>query len=181
MKNGFFSKEAIKYLQSKYPQVTESMFNGLLNMFGLETINKLSDSTTCMQVAETRHLLKIPEQISNALGIASEINFLDTISAICYVPEKSIDAVDALTYAYEHMTDHKNKPLLTIELQDETSVPKVFYKGKEVTHKQNVFLEWNTDTEIMGGLTYSIEHADLDKGYPVTNRIERKVKGHACN
>lgn len=75
----------------------------------------------------------------------------------------------------------QKQQLLMIELEDETSAPKVFYKGEEITHKQNVFLEWDTDTDIMGGLTYSIEHADLGKGYPVTNRIERKVKGHACD
>lgn len=111
------------------------------------------------------------------------------------------DSIDALSYAVEKMVEKKikenhffnsdtwkeirerhlkSKPLLVIELQDENSVPKVSYKGEEITHKQNVFLEWNTDTAIMGGLTYSIEHADLGEGYPVTNRIERKVKGHAC-
>ncbi|PWU68307.1 hypothetical protein [Gracilibacillus dipsosauri] len=160
MKNGFFSKEAIKYLQSKYPHVTESMFNGLLSMFGLETIKKLSDVNDSLQIAETRHLLKIPEQISNALGVASEINFPDTISAICYVPEKSIDAVDALTYAYEHMTDYKNKSLLTIELDDIDSVPKVFYKGEKIEKKVHVSFDYKTKTgnPFEGGNEIHIEH-----------------------
>ncbi|MCC2250507.1 hypothetical protein JUJ52_11095 [Virgibacillus sp. AGTR] len=83
-------------------------------------------------------------------------------------------------YRYE-LYAKKDKPnsLLTIELEDETSVPKVFYKGEEIKHKCNVFLDWDTDTDTFGGLTYSIEHIDTGKGYPAINRIERKVKGHA--
>lgn len=70
--------------------------------------------------------------------------------------------------------------LLVIELEDETSVPKVFYKGEEIKNKQNIFLDWDSETDTdHGGLSYAVEHTDQSKGYPVTNRIERKVKGHA--
>ena len=74
---------------------------------------------------------------------------------------------------------HKPVPLLTIELQDETSVPKVFYKGEEIELKQHIFFDWDTDTDEFGGLTYAIEHIDKNKGCPVLNRIERRTKGHA--
>jgi|SRR5690625_417624 len=74
-----------------------------------------------------------------------------------------------------------NKPLLSIELQDETSVPKVFYKGEEVKLKTNVQFDWDTDTEYMGGLTYAIEHYEHGMVPPVINRIERRVKGHAMD
>lgn len=70
-------------------------------------------------------------------------------------------------------------PLLTIELQDESSVPKVFYKGEEVKLKQHVFFDWDTDTDVYGGLSYALEHIVTGEKYPVTNRIERRVKGHA--
>lgn len=71
------------------------------------------------------------------------------------------------------------QPLLTIELETETSVPKVFYKGKEITNKVNVYLDWDRDTDTFGGLTYAIEHYEKGNGYPTLNRIERRVKGHA--
>ncbi|GGN59393.1 hypothetical protein [Oceanobacillus indicireducens] len=71
--------------------------------------------------------------------------------------------------------------LLVIELQDETSVPKVFYKGKEIEYKKNVFFDWDTDTSIPGGLTYAIEHIELGDKYPTVNKIERRVKGHATD
>lgn len=68
----------------------------------------------------------------------------------------------------------KRNPLLTIELENDTSVPKVFYKGEEITNKINVQFDWETDTDIPGGVSYAIEHVE-DKG---VNRIERKVRGH---
>lgn len=75
----------------------------------------------------------------------------------------------------------ESKPLLTIELQDETSVPKVFYQGEEITDKIHISFDWDTDTSIPGGLTYAIEHGITGEGYLVTNRIERRVKGHAAD
>src|SRR5690625_4632909 len=66
--------------------------------------------------------------------------------------------------------DSKPEPLLTIELDDETSVPRVHYKGQELTGKASVFFDWDTDTDVMGGLTYAIEHYESGS-YPVSNRI----------
>ncbi len=76
-------------------------------------------------------------------------------------------------------SEEENKPLLTIELQDESSVPKVIYKGEEIKLKQEVEFHWETDTEEYGGLSYAIEHAVEGKIHPTRNRIERRVKGHA--
>src|SRR5690625_147053 len=73
------------------------------------------------------------------------------------------------------------RPLLSIELQDESSVPKVIYKGEEVKYKRNVFLDWDTDTDECGGLTYAIEHMETGNKYPVINRIERQVEAHATD
>src|SRR5690625_1236588 len=73
------------------------------------------------------------------------------------------------------------KPLLTIKLQDETSVPKVLYRGKEIEFKRNIFFDWDTDTNNYGGLTYAIEHIERDNDTPTVNRIERRVKGHATD
>jgi len=72
----------------------------------------------------------------------------------------------------------KEPALLTIELESETSVPKVFYKGEEITDKVSVSFDWETDTDVMGGLSYAIEHREKGS-YPVSNRIERRVKGHS--
>lgn len=66
--------------------------------------------------------------------------------------------------------------LLIIELQDETSVPKVSYKGKEITSKANVNFDWDTkDAYGLGGLTYGFEHLKPDGTVEV---IERRTKEH---
>lgn len=71
----------------------------------------------------------------------------------------------------------KDKALLVIELENEASVPKIIYKGKEIEGKREVVFHWETDTSIPGGLTYAIEHAEKDNRLS-TNRIERRLKGH---
>lgn len=81
---------------------------------------------------------------------------------------------------YVRVSDIQEQPLLSITLQDESSVPKVIYKGEEIEGKQSIQLDWETsDAVSMGGLTYAIEHVERNKDYPAINRIERRVKGHA--
>lgn len=72
------------------------------------------------------------------------------------------------------------QPLLTIELQDESSVPVVFYKGEEIKLKVNVLFEWDTaDAYDEGGLTYSFEHYERDREKITVNRVERRTGKHA--
>ncbi|WP_182101835.1 hypothetical protein [Niallia taxi] len=74
--------------------------------------------------------------------------------------------------------EEKKQPLLQITLDDENGIPEVFYKGEEINRKRDILFHWETDTIIPGGLTYAIEH--VDPGH-IVNRIERRVKGHACD
>lgn len=75
----------------------------------------------------------------------------------------------------------RKQPLLTIELESETAVPKIVYKGEEIRFKRHVFFDWDTDTSVPGGLTYAIEHYERGegKGPGAVNRIERRVSSHA--
>lgn len=80
----------------------------------------------------------------------------------------------------EEIRKRNSPPLLTIELQDESSVPKVIYKGREIKWKQNVFFDWDTsDERSPGGLSYAIEHQETGNGQVTCNRIERRVRDHA--
>ncbi|MEM5014099.1 hypothetical protein WKH57_25660 [Niallia taxi] len=74
--------------------------------------------------------------------------------------------------------EEKKSPLLQITLDEENEVPEVFYKGEEIQLKRDILFHWETDSDVIGGLTYSIEH--MEPGY-IINRIERRVKGHACD
>lgn len=94
------------------------------------------------------------------------------------VTPEQMEIILSLADGYDFKED--NKQLLhVIELENESSIPKVFYKGEEIRLKQNVYFDWDTDTDHMGGLTYAIEHAVTDEGHAIINKIERRVKGHA--
>jgi len=72
------------------------------------------------------------------------------------------------------------KPLLTIELQDESSVPVVTYKGEKIMLKKNIQFDWETGTDTdMGGLEYVIEYHETGNEKPTVNRIERRVGENA--
>lgn len=91
---------------------------------------------------------------------------------------KLADVQRDLEKAYSRFQEVK-KPLLVIELENESAIPKVFYKGEEIKSKVHVHFEWDTATNLPGGLTYAIEHVEKGNGIPTVNRIERRVRGHA--
>ena len=72
------------------------------------------------------------------------------------------------------MTNKSTTNLLTIELQDETSVPKVFYKGKEVTKKVSINFDWTTATDEPSKLSYGITNYDFVKGKRVLSKLQRE-------
>lgn len=63
---------------------------------------------------------------------------------------------------------------LVIEMDQETSVPRVFYKGQEITNKLGVNFTWETSTTDMGGTELSIEHAVLDGPRLMVNTISER-------
>lgn len=64
------------------------------------------------------------------------------------------------------------QPLLQIELEDEHSLPKVFYKGKEITRKIKIDFDWRTKGLIdLGGLEFNLEYGD-DKG--IVHKVGRR-------
>lgn len=76
--------------------------------------------------------------------------YTDKLIGVDNIPEGDLD----------NLKPEPIKPLLTIELQDEDSVPKVIYNGEEITGKVRVSFDWETKTEVIGGTRYNIEHLD---------------------
>ncbi|KLV27389.1 hypothetical protein ABW02_06875 [Niallia circulans] len=90
-----------------------------------------------------------------------------------------VDIFKAAQYRKENRINADKKPLLQITLDEENGVPKVFYKGEEIKLNREISFHWETSTDnYVGGLTYVIEHAEPNL---IKNRIERRVKGHACD
>jgi len=79
--------------------------------------------------------------------------------------------------------EEKKEPLLTIELQDESSVPKVFYEGKEITGKVRVSFDWLTkDAEpLSGGTKFNVEHHETGHGDIVKKGISLARGKHALD
>lgn len=65
------------------------------------------------------------------------------------------------------------QPLLTIELENETSVPKVFYGGKEIEGKVRVSFDWVTrqSKPRSGGTEFNIEHIEVVDNNPIQKGI----------
>ncbi len=60
--------------------------------------------------------------------------------------------------------ENEKQPLLTIELQDESSIPKVFYEGEEITGRIQISFDWITSgARDIGGMEFLIKHVD-EKG-----------------
>lgn len=75
----------------------------------------------------------------------------------------------------KQMTEQKNN-LLTIEMEKLDSVPKVYYKGKEVTNKVLIKLEWKTQNETGAPSPHiRIEYVDDVQKRPHIKVIEHKA------
>lgn len=66
--------------------------------------------------------------------------------------------------------------LLTIELTDEQSIPRVIYKGEEITGRIAIDFEWRTkDADQCGSTYYRIKHTKDSTGAPVVETKELAV------
>ena len=72
------------------------------------------------------------------------------------------DVMNDLMKAYGMQPEPE--PLLTIELENETVIPKIFYKGEEIESKARIQFDWKTRRayEGTGGMKLQIEHYDKD-------------------
>lgn len=63
--------------------------------------------------------------------------------------------------------------LLTIELTDEQSIPRIVYKGEDITALVAVDFEWRTrDAEQIGSTYFRIKHANTNVKKPVVETKE---------
>ena len=98
------------------------------------------------------------------------------------------DAIDALRRGgnlitgfvrdrlHEQIIRENTTNLLTIELTDEQSIPRVMYKGEEITGRIAVDFEWRTkDADQCGSTYYRIKHTKDSTGAPVVETKELAV------
>lgn len=76
-------------------------------------------------------------------------------------------------------SEQKDEPLLVIELQDESSIPKVLYKGKEITYKIRVSFDWETkrEHEGTGGVRFNVDYFNKEtNSFHVIGRRDGEFK-----
>lgn len=74
------------------------------------------------------------------------------------------------------------KPLLTIELSDIDSIPKVIYKGKKITKRIHVSFDWSTQTDkTVPSPMIDIEYLDTTSSKPSLKRITYTPLGGDSN
>lgn len=74
------------------------------------------------------------------------------------------EQVDTVIELSKECNENAQSTLFTIELETETSIPKVFYKGEEITGRIQINFDWITKgSRDLGGMKFNIEHAD-EKG-----------------
>ncbi|MGG3800449.1 hypothetical protein [Metabacillus fastidiosus] len=94
---------------------------------------------------------------------------------------KTMWKVEVIMSKKDHVSLDPNK-LLVIELDDETSVPKVFYKGEELTGKVHIHFDWKTkERPSLGGLSYEIKRADVKDDTLIVKQISSRTGEFACD
>ncbi|MED5047661.1 oxidoreductase [Bacillus siamensis] len=81
---------------------------------------------------------------------------------------------------YDQLIRENTSNLLTIELTDEQSMPRIIYKGEEITGRIAVDFEWRTkDADQCGSTYYHIKHTKDSAGAPVVETKELAVGARA--
>ncbi len=92
-----------------------------------------------------------PRQVEMLLGLYKEINEL------------------------EQEESETQPPYLQIILEDKNGVPKVFRDGKEIKFKRSIDFEWETDTEVLGGMVFKVDyHMPGNKNSMGVRKIEEE-------
>lgn len=149
---------------------------GLTYVFGMED-KKLNS------IRERIHQLEMPiierlnqyEEKKNSKSVGSfyvDIDCSDALKGLKAVQREARKATAAL----KELEEQKKNKYLSIELDELGDVPKVFYKGKEVTNKESINFQWTTRTDIPGRTEIILDYFEKnEKGRLVRRSIRKGV------
>ncbi len=114
------------------------------------------------------------QKVENKKSVGSftvDIDCSDALKGLKAVQREAKKATAALKELEEQK---KRNTFLVIELDNEDStLPKVFHEGKEITNKVRVHFDWKTRTDYPGKLEVNVDHYELnDNGEPNLTGIE---------
>lgn len=103
--------------------------------------------------------------------VTVNVDASDALKGLKAIQREARKAAAALK-EFEEKQKTMNQKLLVIELENEESVPKVFYEGEEIKHKVNIQFNWVTKTDKHGKMVFNIQYAEIDdEGYPIVKGI----------
>ncbi|MDY7044049.1 hypothetical protein RVS70_07495 [Virgibacillus sp. M23] len=98
-----------------------------------------------------------------------DIDYSNTIKGLKAIQREAKKTTASLKELEEQ---RKRNIFLTIELDDEDStLPRVFHEGKEITNKVRVHFDWKTRTDQPGKLEVNVEYYKLD------DQVEPRITG----
>lgn len=103
----------------------------------------------------------------------------NTLKGLKAIQREARKATASLKEFEGKRADHLPKaPLIQIELESIDNVPKVFYKGEEITQKIHVSFDWSTQTEkTVASPMINIEYADVTSKRINIKRISHNPLG----
>lgn len=108
------------------------------------------------------------KQNSNIADIKVRMDFSESITGLKAIQREARKATAAL----KELKEQKKDKYLVIELGELGDVPKVFYKGEEVTKKEFINFQWMTKTDKPGRTDIIVDYLETDEvGYPVSKSI----------
>lgn len=116
---------------------------------------------------------KLNEQARSIGELTAVIDIPDALKGMKAVQREARKATAALK---EFEEQQKKDKYLVIELDELGDVPKVFYKGVEVHHKEFINFQWATKTGTPGHTDIIVDYfEENDMGYPEEKSIRKGV------
>lgn len=116
----------------------------------------------------------VTETICYADGSREQYNFLEVHPVIERYVQEQIKGVEKRCQrpGVDWATGEDKTSFLAIELDNEDStLPRVFHEGKEITNKVRVHFDWKTRTDQPGKLEVNVEY------YKLEDQVEPRITG----
>lgn len=179
MEKGLSLRELARKSGVSQPYLSQ-LESGQNNNPTLEVLIKLADALgiTLKEMLIEAELIESDEKTEKENKVFKvNVDVSDALKGLKAIQREARKATKVLKglEIQKQMTEQKNN-LLTIEMEKLDSVPKVYYKGKEVTNKVLIKLEWKTQNETGAPSPHiRIEYVDDVQKRPHIKVIEHKA------
>lgn len=179
MEKGLSLRELARKSGVSQPYLSQ-LESGQNNNPTLEVLIKLADALgiTLKEMLIEAELIESDEKTEKENKVFKvNVDVSDALKGLKAIQREARKATKVLKglEIQKQMTEQNNN-LLTIEMEKLDSVPKVYYKGKEVTNKVLIKLEWKTQNETGAPSPHiRIEYVDDVQKRPHIKVIEHKT------